>query len=134
MGCAMAVTLLCISRLTQGIERPRSPAGMSNASRGPVQHIVGRLGPDRPHLLIQYAFQESDLPVTPQPASLGDAQRSHVVRMNDRYDSWPPQIRSRVIENAPRGFSRVAVTPSRRIKRVAEIGRVHELYARRCLR
>jgi hypothetical protein len=99
-----------------------------------MQRVVGRIGPDRPHVLNKYALHEFDLPLTPPTAPLGDAQRSRIVRMYDRHDTWPPQIPPRVIEDALRGFRRVAVTPARRIKRIAEVGRVDKLYPRRGLR
>src|SRR5919204_3661580 len=54
--------------------------------------------------------------------------------MNDGHDPWPVEIRSGIVEHAPRGFRRVAVTPGRGIERIAEVGRVPKLGTRRSLR
>src|SRR5215475_6315022 len=105
-------------------KRPGAP--MSKRFPPPAGTTKPRLSvtscpPDGPHELLHHLLVDLHLPVMQQTGSFGHPQRSCVIRMNYGLDSWPFEIRSRIVEHTPRGFGSVAVTPARRIERVAEV-------------
>src|SRR5215475_13887854 len=128
-----------VSRPTSLTSAKRPGAPMSKRFPPPAGTTKPRLSvmscpPDGPEELLHHLLVDFHLPVMQQTGSLGHPQGSGVFRMNDGHDPWPFEIRSRIVEHTPRGFSRVAVTPARRIERVAEVGRLQELCTVRRLR